>query len=399
MNILFVTPYYVSRQKASADGFITYLHRITQGLLALGHRPIILECAGKNDRWMESGIEIIQIKSNYPKCINQNIAWIIDSFKKSYKLNRAIKKLYSEIKIDIIQFASTGGVALLYYGKTPAVMRLSLYSKDYFFVDEIFSKRHMRVMAGFERCASKRCNAIYAPSNAIADAFAQDVKRKVYIIKTPYVENVISYDDYYANRYLQGKKYALFFGVLALRKGIEIIGKCLEQFLKTNDQYYFVFVGREFTYNGETTSKMLERCAGAYGNRVIIHPELPQTQLYPIIQKSDFVVLPSLRDNFPNACIEAMYLEKVVIGTDGTGFEQLIEHEVSGLLCRCGDSDDLLEKMQAVVSLSEERKRQMGYNAKKRVERLRPEKVGKELLSLYSHVIEVSKKKKCGKNK
>ncbi len=47
-------------------------------------------------------------------------------------------------------------------------------------------------------------------------------------------------------------------------------------------------------------------------------------------------------DNFPNACIEAMYFSKVVIGTDGASFEQLITHGKNGLLCRIGDSPDVV---------------------------------------------------------
>lgn len=392
MNILFVITYFHRRGQPVASGFLTYVHRITQVLLSLGHKPIILACGKKNDRWVENGVEVIQIKGKYSKFPNKNVAGIVNCLKKSYNLNQEIKRLQSEMKIDIIQFDSTGGIALLYYGKIPAVMRLSLYSKDYRFADEISSPKYLMAMAWLESCASRRCNAVFAPSKVIADAFSQDAKRKVYVIETPYVDDVINYDDYYVNKYLQGKKFVLFFGLLAMRKGILVIEKCLERFLEKNKEYFFVFIGKSFSYNGETAIKRIKKSAGAYKDRVIIWPAISQKQLYPVIQKADFIVLPSLRDNLPNACIEAMYFGKVVIGTNGASFEQLIEHEVSGLLCRVGDSDDLLEKMQTAVWLNEEQKMQIGRNAKKRVEQLRPEVVGKRLLSFYSHVIEAAKK-------
>ena len=394
MNILFVTSYFYERGKTHSNGFLTYLSRISQALYSLGHRPIILAVGNRNRRWVENGIEIIQVYDEYisvsnNKCIN----WIYDSFKKSYKLNQEIKKFESKLKIDIIQFASTTGTALLYYGKTPAVMRLSMYSKNYFSEDEISAGKCPKTMAWIERCASRHCNAVFAPSKVMADAFGQDIRRKVYVIETPYMEDVGVYDDYYVNTYLKGKKYALFFGLLTARKGIDVLGECLEQFLRKNRDYYFVFVGRGVISDGESAVKMLRKRAGVHADRVIIFPVLPHTQLYPIIQSADFVVLPSRVDNLPNACIEAMSLGTVVIGTYGASFDQLIRHGINGLLCQIGNSDDLLEKMQVVVKLDREQKEHIGYNAKKRIEQLKPDIVGRKLLSFYNYVIEETKRR------
>lgn len=86
-----------------------------------------------------------------------------------------------------------------------------------------------------------------------------------------------------------------------------VIAEKLEEFLRKNPDYYFVFVGNATVINGEEFGYMLRRMAGKYRDRVIIWVALPHKQLYPIIRKAEFVVLPSLMDNFPNACIEAMY--------------------------------------------------------------------------------------------
>ena len=96
-------------------------------------------------------------------------------------------------------------------------------------------------------------------------------------------------------------------------------------------------------------------------------------------------------ENFSNACIEAMYFSKVVIGTNGASFEQLIDHGVNGLLCRIADSEDLLDKMQEAVNLPKEKKRQMEFLAKKRIDRLRPEIAVRRLVRFYEKVIINSK--------
>ena len=92
-------------------------------------------------------------------------------------------------------------------------------------------------------------------------------------------------------------------------------------------------------------------------------------------------------ENLSNACIEAMYFERVVVGTNGASFEQLITHGKNGLLCQIGDAQDLLEKMQMAVSMSASRKQEMGKLARKRIDKLNPEYVVRKLVRLYEYVI------------
>jgi glycosyltransferase involved in cell wall biosynthesis len=68
--------------------------------------------------------------------------------------------------------------------------------------------------------------------------------------------------------------------------------------------------------------------------RLIVLERMPHRQLYPVIAGAHLVVLPSLIENLPNACLEAMGLGKVVIGTSGTGFDELISEERRDFLFR-----------------------------------------------------------------
>ncbi len=67
-------------------------------------------------------------------------------------------------------------------------------------------------------------------------------------------------------------------------------------------------------------------------SRLVLIDNLPHRQLYPIIAAARLVVLPSLVDNLPNACLEAMGLGTAVIGTTGASFEELITDGVNGFL-------------------------------------------------------------------
>ncbi len=387
MNILFVTPDYPKRGQPTT-GFPNYLYRVSLALIQMGHKPIILSAGTWDEHRIEDGIEIWSVGiSSYPDSGLQSLKYALHALKVGYHLNLKIKEVSEKIHLDVIQFTSLYGIALLYRGKTPAVLRLSSYAKTAFASFQTYSPVTVKVMSFFERASSCRCNAIFSPCKNNAEVFGKDCKRTVKVIETPFVNDVHEYDNTFVDTYLSGKKYVLFFGTLYIEKGILVIAEILEKFLKNNPHYFFVFIGDACNINGENAANILQRRAGKCSNRIIISKALSHKLLYPVIREADFVVLPSLMENLSNACIEAMYHEKVVIGTDGASFEQLITHGENGLLCKIGDSQDLFEKMQSVGTMSLSQKRRIGKLAKQRIDKLKPECVVKKLVQLYEYVI------------
>jgi len=388
MNILFVTPAYPKRGR-STTGFPNYLYRVSLALIKLGHKPIILTAGDGNSHRIENGIEIITVGVySYVTIKSQTVRYIFNALEIGYKLNKKIKELIISMQIDVIQFTSLYGIALFYNEKVPSVLRLSSYAKTAFATYQTYSPRAVKIMSLFEIMSSYKCNTIFAPSVKNAQVFGKDCNRKVKVIETPFINDVQEYDNRYLDTFLNGKKYVLFFGSLYIEKGILVIAEILESFLRDNQEYYFVFVGDAYNINGVNSANILIKKAGIYAKRVIIGNALPHKQLYPVIIQAEFIVLPSLMENLSNACIEAMYFEKVVIGTNGASFEQLITHGVNGLLCEIDNSDDLLEKIQSVVSMSSEEKKQIGKKAKQRIDKLKPEYVVNRLISLYKYVID-----------
>lgn len=385
MNILFAANDYMEY-----GGFHNYLHRVTSALRDMGHKVVIVKCGKRNIHKYADGIEIWEVEvyySNYHQCIDV----VENNIRASRCINKKIREICNNEKIDIIQFTSLRSLPLLYFGKVPSVMRLSSYTKKAYPTFETLSKDTVRVMSLFEIMAGKRCNAVFAPSEVTARAYEEDFHKRVYVIESPFINDARKVDGRIAEVQLKNRKYVLFFGNLYYEKGILTIAGMIERFLKNNQEYFWVFAGKALFINGENAIKILSDAAGAYKDRVIFLGELPHEQLYPVIQNSDFVVLPSIMENFSNACIEAMYFSKIVIGTDGASFEQLIDDHINGFLSRIADSDDLLDKVQEVVNLSAEMKRQMERKAHERTRRLKPEIVVKQLVRFYESVIEKAK--------
>lgn len=388
MRILFVATRYIEKGEPTT-GFPNYLYRVSLALIEMGHIPMIVAGGAKDSHRVEEGIEIWTVKTaiRFRKLFRgENFAHL----KMGYVLNRKIKEIIKQRPVDIIQFTSIGGMALFYYGKTPAVMRLSSYAKTYFASLQTYDAKTLYYKALLERLSARRCTAVFAPCRITAEAFGRDCGRKVTVIETPFINDVREMDYQYVDKYLADKKYVLFFGTLYPEKGILVIAEILREFLAKNEEYYFVFVGEVRKIGGVDARKIIKKAAGEFSDRVIIWSALLHKELYPVIERADFVVLPSLMDNMPNTCIEAMYFSRIVVGTDGASFEQLIQSGENGVLCKIGDSQDLLAKMQMVVDLDDVAKRSMGKKAHYTTLRLQPEYTVKKLLNYYRYVIEKS---------
>lgn len=386
MRIIFAATEYCEQGKPTT-GFPNYLKRVSLALIELGHTPVIIAGGRTNTHRMEAGIEIWTVRITHIDCKNEFVKMVINSVKKGILINKKIKEVIKEHPADIIQFTSLSGIGMFYCGKTPAVMRLSSYAKTYFSTYQTYNYSTVQALAFMERASGRRMNAIFAPCKNTAEAFGEDCKRCVKVIETPFVNDVKTEDKKYYEKYLKGKKYVLFFGTLYAEKGILVIAKILEKFLESNPFYHFVFVGDVTRIGKCTTKKIIEIAAGKHVDRVFVWQALPHEQLYPIIKKADFVVLPSLMDNFPNTCIEAMYFKRIVIGTNGASFEQLIEDGYNGFLCEIGNADSLLKKMQIVVNLDSKTKTVIEERAGKRIKKLQPKYVVRRLIRLYQAVL------------
>lgn len=388
MNILFAANAYVDRG-VPKDGFPIYLYRVSHALKELGHTPIIVYCSDRDSFRVEDKIKIYGIKCNIIRSEKSWLSTIFAAFCRSYYLNKKIKVLVEKEKVDLIQFTSLNAISLLYNGKVPTVMRLSSYTKNANPTFDTMDKCTVFWASLLEVFAGKRCNAVFAPSYVTAMAYQRDFKRHTYVIETPYIQDTGVYDYSFYENHLKGKKYALFFGRLYYAKGITVIAEILEKFLKQYKDYYFVFIGDTLPINGKSAANIILDGAGKCKKRVIVLKALEHKILYPIIENSEFIVMPSIMDNLPNTCIESMFLSKIVIGTYGASFEQLIVHRKNGLLCKIGDSEDLLEKMETAANMDVQEKQKMEQRAKESVKRLEPEHTIKKLIKFYEAVVKL----------
>lgn len=367
MNILYVTGLFAQNEKdEKLGGMAKAVYMNAKGMKDRGHNVCVLTVSNRKREWEYKGIKVVSVNAEHGIDKSSDLEMIYQIIRREILIEKEIRKISSKKKIDIIQYTGWFGIGLLHFNRIPTVMRISSYTKAQ--LECNYSNRRVNILSYIERLAMKRMNAVYAPSRIMAKKIEADIKRKVYVIETPYIQEGVQADETAWRKKVGEKKYILFFGRISIDKGIYIIKDALYKILSDYEDIYFVFAGA-FDTNGVKKVELMQ-AAKEHQKRLIFCGNLSKKQLWPLIEHAYMVLMPSLMDNFPNACAEAMSLGKIVIGTNGSSLEQFITDSYNGYLSQIGDSESLIEKIREVLKLEQEKKKEISENAKKRIDKL-----------------------------
>lgn len=146
----------------------------------------------------------------------------------------------------------------------------------------------------------------------------------------------------------------LFVGRLEERKGISYLIKALPEIVRHVPQVRLVVVGAD-TNNGADGGSVLselqqELAAAGLAGKVTFVPHVPLSEVANYYRSADVCVVPSLYENAPYTCIEAMSCGKAVVVTDAGGTREYVEHGVSGLVVPARDSQALAKAVVTLLS-------------------------------------------------
>jgi glycosyltransferase involved in cell wall biosynthesis len=136
------------------------------------------------------------------------------------------------------------------------------------------------------------------------------------------------------------EEYILYFGRLESLKGIPILSAALPHILEHRPDLRMVFIGRDWGCRENLLRENQE-----HRHRIMFFDTMAKERLFPWIQHAKLVILPSLFDNFSNAGLEAMALERPVVTTYNTGLSEWIQDGFNGFLVQPGDKVALRNKI------------------------------------------------------
>ncbi len=395
MRVAFITFEYVSEPGYKSihghGGIATSLYRATQSLKDQGHDPLVIVRSNTNELIEHEGIPVYRVDVN-SRWVNflQKIKFIrkyvpaIRWMRQSRLYNKRLLEIHKTTPIDIVEHTSFAATGFFRPKNIPSIVRISSLQG---LLEDGANNNKMFLLEELENKSFQKTDKIIGPSVVAAKLLEKKINRNVQVIEWPFIPLRVAEDDSVYHDALQSKKYFLFIGSIGLLKGVKTIAEILPELFTKYKDLYFVFVGKDDFYNGKPMMNYVWHQSGKYRGRTIYLGVLPHHQLFPIIRKAEAIILPSRVDNLPNTLIEGMTLGKIVVGTQGASFDQLITHEKSGFLCNRDDKEGLLKQLETVLNLDKRNKADIEYAAKERSKDLAEEKIVPKLINIYNETI------------
>lgn len=214
----------------------------------------------------------------------------------------------------------------------------------------------------------------HVPSKFFQQKFTQAGIDPRKIEQLYYTIQIDQYTPHYEN-----ENYYVYFGRLEEAKGLMTLLKAVEKAKKS--QLYIIGKGyhREALeqFVQEREIKNVKFLGARYGD-----------ELKDLISKSKFVIIPSeCYDNSPLVVYEAYAMGKPVIGSVIGGIPELIDDRETGLLFEAGNSDELADRIDFLLSYPQLIK-DYGMNARAKAEReFSPEVHYQKILKKYQRLL------------
>jgi glycogen(starch) synthase len=125
-----------------------------------------------------------------------------------------------------------------------------------------------------------------------------------------------------------------FFGRLEIRKGVGIFQHVIPMVLKRFPSAKFRFIGKDqpFQFDQLSTKEFLSLKLGKFINNIDFIDQVPYEQIPTYFAETDVCVFPSIWENFPNVCLEAMSAGRGIVASNQGGMKDMLSDPACGLL-------------------------------------------------------------------
>jgi glycosyltransferase involved in cell wall biosynthesis len=402
MKIAFITPEFVTEPSYSG-GLANYLGRITVALAERGHTVHVFTRSTTNEQIDFKGTTVHRVVPLWDRrLVLDHIDPLIpkpyynpyQDLKAAWCLWRRWLQVHKATEFDISQVANVMAVGLFFRGlcQPPVVTRMSSYRPFWDTAAGIRMTSAVKLRWLMEKLAVTGTQHIYAPTHFVAGQVQKGYGiSQIDVIETPFFVEEPESDMSIFEEHAQGKSYLLFFGRMTQMKGVHILAQALPALLERfEDMHVFFIGGHGPAPDYRPMPDYIHDQLRDYQHRITVLESLRHDKLYPFIKNAKAVVLPSLMDNLPNTCLEAMGIGKVVIATSGSCFEQVIEPNASGILVTPGDIEALSQGITQAWQMQDQDRRDMEREAQKSIARLHPDRAVPQLIQYYQQVLEKS---------
>jgi glycosyltransferase involved in cell wall biosynthesis len=374
LHIGLLTGEYIIPPDRLEGGLAAYVQKTARGLATRGHAVSVFCLSDRDADWLDQGVHVHEVLAEPfrrlwgPFRLFQPVREAQRTIENSSRLAARLFRVHGEQPLDVIQAASyqSVGIALCHNGRIPLITRISSSSPLYRRADGKIGSPLAVLTDWCETYQVAHSDDSCAPSELMVKCFSRPGRARPRLLRTPADVYSGALDPSFYNDRIKGLRYLLFFGTLNQMKGVKVLSRAVGPLLEESPDLHVVLIGKASIERGKRTyaDYVLQENA-ALGGRVLCFPLLPKAQLYPAIRNAYGVVLPSIIDNYPNTCLEAMQFGRIVVGTHGSSIDEMIFDGQTGILVRRNDASSLQAGIRRLLQLSPAEKQEM----EKRVER------------------------------
>lgn len=316
-------------------------------LKARGHEVTVFSQSLGPSRTIDfQGVRVYKIQIPRPFASYSALPRFILAF--NYMVYREVMRCHRESPFDLIDVPDhlAEGLFVTLFSKIPVVTRmhtpyalivdmaLNNYRKD-------FSYNLIRIM---ERAALRKSQALYAPCKDLVRRCEKLFGLRGVPVKIfGYPLDLAMFSP--ENRCSTEITRILFLGRLEQRKGIETIAAAFPKVRAAHTGVTLTLIGHDTPniQGGDSAKRYLmsafEQAGCADSVNFVEH--VPLEELPGIFRDHDIVWVPSIYDNYPLICLEALACGKAVVVSDSGGLPEMIKHGDTGLIFPTGDPDAL----------------------------------------------------------
>lgn len=331
--------------------------------------------------------------------------WTNAAARFSINAGRVVAQLWRTGQIDIAEFAeceAAGCVPLLMRDSTrrhPTIVQLHTPSEQLFVLRSFSSRALDAPLTTYflgERMAMRLADAILAPSAFIADWAHTHYSLNERPAVIPYATGPLPPAPPPAPA--DQPPSVLYAGRIEPRKGVESLIRAWAGVVARHPR------ARLFLAGADTSGAPDGGSMRAYLHGLLDEPTRTSVQflgrLSPEALRGEYAranlcLIPSLWENFPNTCIEAMSSARAVLVGDAGGMREMVGRTRAGLTFTSGDERDLRDKLCLMLAEGSVSLAQRGEEARTRIEEMcGPAHIAQQRIEHFRQVIQPTRHRK-----
>lgn len=378
MRILYISSEYPP--ETGFGGIGTYTKYMAEGMASRGHEVTVFaqSLSGKEELSVLNRVRVYRIpggrfplpgaKLLYPfrKFCYSTAHHLLIRLAWAKSVRDACNRLEAaESDFDIIEYPECGGEGFLLQKKCTTALFARLHTPWHLIrrIDEIREPvgDHL-LLPWIENRSVHNADMVTSPSQALAKLISKEWNVKQITV----IPNPIPADAFCKKR---GGGW-IYTGRVEKRKGVHILLKSYAALCKKHSPPPLVLLGKSYgsmpdgrSY-GEYVRSLLQQLH--LTKRVQWIEGVPLDSVRDYLQRSSVAFFPSLWENFPYTCLEAMACGLTVAVSDCGGFPELIEHKESGIVFKSESCASLTEAMEQILEKPRMINR-LGVNARERI--------------------------------